>query len=469
MNKFFKRPSTIGSTKRKLAGSSAIALQLLLAAYPFNSGAQEARDPERQEIDRNSFLPLGVYWPGEYSFNREPEEVRWQKIDKVLDGLSEQNVNTIWITHLSTEVAAKLAKHAAKRNIALVASNLELAFENPKNREGDYLNLPKETLEKWGDAPAPLAWGLGDEPAPAYTDKMAEYVSAWKVQKHPVTTVIMPVYVETEVPKLVGLNYLSVDIYPFFSDKNPNGPGTHPASVAYFIRESKKAQRVAAQMNAEFWAMPQIFQEPWGPREQDEEGNIVHLPGGGPHWRMPSPGEVRWQGWAAIACGSRAVIYFSLFFNIGLKPVDQPLPPELTYAVKERTNSGSPGGILYMDGRATPQYLAMGGLFKEIQPLAPIVTKMKPTEPLATFENRRNPGDIVETFETADRKKYLIVVNGNVKEEAELVLNVSKDLAEVRDLKADAKVRLHYKGAEKQVRVKLEAGGGTMLQLSLRE
>ena len=113
-----------------------------------------------------------------------------------------------------------------------------------------------------------------------------------------------------------------------------------------------------------------IFQEPWGNRGYDAKGNIIYGVGAGPNFRMPTPAEVRWQNWSALAAGARGLIHFSLIFAPGKAgPSPEPMPENkrLSWGFKETTNSNSPGGILYPDGRSTPQYEAMGNIAEGVK------------------------------------------------------------------------------------------------------
>ena len=57
------------------------------------------------------------------------------------------------------------------------------------------------------------------------------------------TAVMMPMdYIAAA--KMVDLDYFTMDIYPFFSAKNPNGPGDHAASTWYYAQACQRANEV---------------------------------------------------------------------------------------------------------------------------------------------------------------------------------------------------------------------------------
>ncbi len=246
-----------------------------------------------------------MYWAGGFTFQECPfPETRWQKIDAALDDLASHHVNAIWLTHRSSSEAAQFARRAARRGIYLVASLGELAGEVGRIRNGNHEALIRRTLQDWGEAPKPIAWGLGDEPRTPYMREMAAYVEAWR--KHapgePVTSVVMSR--DLAAADKARFDALACDVYPFFSPGNPNAYGGPPPAA--WLKNTRRL----VEHSRRPWMMGQAFQEPWGPFELDGQGNIVYLPGGAPHWVMPSPDQVRWQALAAIALGAKGMFYF---------------------------------------------------------------------------------------------------------------------------------------------------------------
>lgn len=105
--------------------------------------AKPAADPRGEQ-----FLPLGVYWAGEFTFQEcEFPETRWRRIDAALDDLALHHVNAIWLTHLSASETAEFARRAACRGICLVASIAELAGEVSHIRAGAHQALISRTLQ----------------------------------------------------------------------------------------------------------------------------------------------------------------------------------------------------------------------------------------------------------------------------------------------------------------------------------
>lgn len=334
-------------------------------------GLGPARVPAATDPRDPAFLPLGVYWAGEYTFREEKDDaVRWAKIDAALDGLAARHANAVWLTHCSAAETAEFARRGAKRGIGVVASIAELAGEVEHIRKGDHAALIARTLAAWGPAPKPIAWGLGDEPRAGYMAEMKGYADAWHTRApgEPVATVVM--WSDTDAAATAGFDALAADVYPFFSPGNPNGYGM-PDWAAWTTHTRNLVARTPRP-----WMMGQAYQEPWGPFELDPHGNIVYLRGGGPHWVMPTPDQIRWQALSAVALGAKGMFYFHFRAVIAPNPKGAAVT-NLPAAAKRRTSSGAPGTLVYADGRPTPQYEAMGEAFAWLQQHAGRLARLK--------------------------------------------------------------------------------------------
>ncbi len=430
------------------------------------------------------FMPLGVYWPGEFTFRNKANKNApdWKKVEEVLDSLKAHHVNAVWLTHVSPAEGAQFARLAAKRGIYLVASLGNLAGNVPHIRRGNHAKQIQTTLQAWGDAPPPIMWGLGDEPRASYMHEMQPYAAAWRQAGQPVTTVVMAGDVPSAV-ELCRLNAVCSDIYPYFSAGNPNGPDNFAESVDY-LNEAVESmvRRTGNHQKMKAWFMGAVFQEPWGARNYDDKGNIIYYPGAGPHFRMPTPAEVKWQNWAAVASGARGIFLFSLIFAPG-KPGPDPAPmPEdkrLPFGVKEKWNSGAPGGILYPDGRPTPQYEAMGECFGRLAKVSALIQQLRPSDQFVAFHSKGWPrvGDLVRTFQDDKDNWYAVVVSGELKKEDVVPVNIIRDVETVTDLVSGADLPPITKPVHswepigkpfRQVRVKLAPGSGTILRLQLK-
>ncbi|MEB3266129.1 MAG: hypothetical protein VKN13_05880 [Cyanobacteriota bacterium] len=354
-------------------------------------------------------LPMGVYWPGEYLHTdpANPRRIDWPRVDRALDDLASRHVTAIWLTHRTAAQTAAFARRAQRRGIAVVASIAELAGEVPQVRRGNHPLLIRETLATWGDAPRPLAWGLGDEPRTAYMNEMAAYVAAWRrlAPGEPLTTVVM--HRDLKAAAAVGFDALAMDVYPFFSPGNPNAyAGSHRRA---WIGNTDRLQRAVTVP----WMMGQAYQEPWGPFRVSPQGTIVYLPGSAPHWQMPTPAQVRWQTFSAVARGAKGMFYFA--YRLAPSPKLRKMPAAtLPARVSSTTDSGSPMGLVHLDGRPTPQLQAMGEAFGWIRrqraTLAPLRLAPAAEQPLVPDPFAR--GHVASLLvHPSTGQRYLMVVS----------------------------------------------------------
>ena len=417
-------------------------------------------------------IPLGVYWPGEMipGVAGQNEQAQWEYIGKCLDDMKAHNVNAVWLTHKGVGYTAKLARLAADRGIGVVASCAELALEAEQHRNVNYVaSVSKGIAEKWGDAPAPLAFGLGDEPRTHYMKEIG-YLERVFRQYAPegsaTTSVVMPGDLRAAFVS-VDFSVYCVDVYPFFSAGNPNGPGTHASSTAYYKGACQSAAMWANQKQVDCWVMGQFYQEPWGPMEVDENGDIFHLPGGGPHWRLPTIAETRWQTWAGLACGAKGVFYFLYCWPTASNPGAKPLGDQFGFKVNERTPSGGPRALVYRDGRATPQYDALGETFAKVNKIADILSDLTPVETteIGLAAGWPDAGDLATPMAAPDGRLFVCIVNGNMTQRREIKVALQPGIARAVDLITGKPHKLTTTGALKEIAVPLEAGDGTLIEL----
>ena len=122
-------------------------------------------------------IPLGVYWAGEMvgsAYDNNPVK-RKAELEKRFADLAAHNVTAIWLTHTDAKEGAEMARMAGKHGIRLVASLGPLAMEVGGIPDEEHAKATRKMLvEDWGDAPAPFAWGIGDEPSTTYMEEVAK-------------------------------------------------------------------------------------------------------------------------------------------------------------------------------------------------------------------------------------------------------------------------------------------------------
>jgi len=417
-------------------------------------------------------MPLGVYWPTNLGFPDLEGDERWEKIEEVMKSLQEHHVNTIWLNHGRADLQAEYARRADKYGIRLVAAISTIHTETKRLRDG-YEQRVERALAAWGDAPVPLAWGIGDEPYTRGMPEVATCAESWTSRDQPIALVVMPRDIPTTA-ELVPLDFIASDVYAYFGKDCPNGPNTQAQAKAYILDVMDKLLKATDNhQNMSAWFMGGAFQNIAGPSRLSPNGDYVILPGGGNNFRMPTPAETRWQSWLGVAGGARGIFMFTLFFYE--TPRTSPLVGD--WGRMEEYDTGFPGGLLYPDGRPTVQYGAMGQSFARIKKAAPYLMRITPKEDRLAFHAKgwSDHGDTIANFvDEADGSRYVVVINGDLNNEAEVPVNVPKRIERIEDLCSGAEVVTteeydnHWAPIGtpfRQFRVKLAPGSGTLLRL----
>lgn len=416
--------------------------------------------------DLASSFPLGVYWPWERTAGLAKRNglEKWEFVDRCLDNLKRQGFDAVWAVNLGIPDLPGLAQRMAAREMKLVPALGELHY-NIDWRRNNWTYLEKESkraLEAAGGSPAILAWALCDEPGRGLVGEMETFrrkFISWGA-KQPAVVVTMwpdsPTYAEQ-----AGFDAVCTDIYPFFSQGNPNGPNTPVASRSWYRRQAQSTVQVAQKNGRTPWIMPQCFVEVWGPWKYDEHLDAVLLPGAILHWRQPTVGEARWQVWSAIGVGMRG---FFWFVNLP-PPDDQPeakpyvgptFPPAL--AVQKATPVGGPGGLQRPDGSDTPQGLAVAEAFAAVKPLLPLLKGAAPGgQPCGTLAP---PGWIGALHNPNLKRTFTVVVNDDTDQRQTLKITLAKPHP-VRDLRNGKVLEC---ASDNTITVTLGPGEGTLLE-----
>lgn len=356
---------------------------------------------------RLEFMPLGVYWPGEYTWPNDPPQQRWTKINLALDGMAARYINAIWVTHLTPADTADIAWHAALRGIYLVAS-MECfdgnAWRSGPHSDADYQHLIETAFAEWGSAPVPIAWGLGDEPSGDHFPDFEQWVNVWNSEypEEAITTVI--VYSDIAAAGACNLTALTTDYYCFAPLNSPIGRPPSMVEVA----------RYTSQSSARPWIMGQSCQmSGGGPCTLDDDEHLVYLPGSAAIAVMPTPAQMRWQSWMPLAQGAKGIFFY--LYNDFAAWCDSNLPPtNLSWIYTNTVDTGEPISLVYSDGSTTPQYDALGETFSEIQALSSVLWKLCPT-PAPEAWITLPAGDSPQAgmlLDPTTGQRYLLVVAG---------------------------------------------------------
>lgn len=298
-------------------------------------------------------IPLGLYCVGE---TFQPGE-----LEADLPAIAKNGGNAIYVTHKSAADTAIISRAAQPLGIRVVAALKELDGSVPwqRQRSAEQIEmLVDNTLDAWGDAPGPLAWGMCDEPKTEWMSELRSYINSWcRVAGNPVMT--LPSWAHLESASEIGCEVQGHFLYPFRRDGTSGyGVSQHQAwlqSCADNVR-----------LNVEPWAFGQCF------ANRDV-------------YRYPTPQEVAWQAYSAIAIGCRG--FFGFCWD---------------------RNGGAEGRISLRCGEMWAQWSTLGSAFTRIAKFWPIINSATTAE----WRQPVGPSGSVITRYTTPNGRYVYVVAG---------------------------------------------------------
>ncbi len=410
-------------------------------------------------------FPLGVYWPWErLCGHAERLKIdKWQLVDQRLDDMQAHHVDTIWVVNLNTSDLGRLAEKCAARQVRLIPGLSELHYNIPwRRRNWDYLQQ-QATAALSAAAPhsSICAWPLCDEPPSALVDEMEQFrqkFASWGAQQPGIVVTMWP-----DTPnyaRRTGFPFVCTDLYPFFSDNNPNGPNPATVSRSWFRQQASVTVAESIENGKSPWVMPQMFADIWGPWKYDAQGEMTILPGGVLHWRAPTVGETRWQTWSALGLGAQGILYYvyepPVSDNAQEPPYQGTTFPTHLVAMAEQPLHMS-GGLIRPDGSATEQYNALGQTFATVRELRPLLQGARPCD--IGSVRIAAPGWI-GLLKTTNSRTLAIVVNDDTDQAQELTITGLKH--GLIDRQTGATLRPSTEGT---FQLRLEAGAGSLLEV----
>jgi hypothetical protein len=411
-------------------------------------------------------FPLGVYWPWERLLGHAERlgVDKWQLAEQRLADMQAHNVDSVWVVNLNIADLGPLAERCAARKIRLIPGLSELHYNIEWRKENwEYLEREsRRAIAAAGTSPSIIAWPLCDEPRQDIVAEMEQFrvkFGQWGAKQPGIVVTMWP-----DTPaycRETGYPFPCTDVYPFFSDGNPNGP--HPAHVSrnWYRTQVAMTVKAAREEGKTPWIMPQMFADIWGPWKYDERGEMTILPGGVLHWRGPSVGETRWQTWAALGLGAQGIIYYVHESPVSDNAREQPyegdtFPASMRATEEKALHVG--GGLIRPDGSATAQYDALARTFAQVRKLIPALQGARPLDmwPVQVSE----PG-WVGLLQTPSQTSLLVVVNDDTDNARDLKL--TGEVERLQDLRTGKGLEVEQDGT---VTLRLEAGDGTVLRKS---
>lgn len=233
-------------------------------------------------------IPLGVYYPhGLVNSSALPAD---------LELMQAHGFTSLWVKGFGVEETLDISRQAAQHGISVVAAIADLDIgqkpgdsQSWKRRASYYDEWVRKVRNACEFSPPLAAICLGDEPEDSLVADYRRYLETWWTvwPEHPPLTIVTTRWY---LPAYYGLGFdvLTNDTYPFFA---PGGPGYPDGPYQAWLRTC--ADNAA---NGPAYAMGQAF------------GHRVYTPK--TPLRMPTPAEVAWQAYSAIACGCRGQFKF---------------------------------------------------------------------------------------------------------------------------------------------------------------
>ncbi len=413
----------------------------------------------------------GVYWPQErFRYFAEKAGVElWECADDLLGLLKEHNCNFIWTVNTNAEQLRRLCEIATSHDIVVVGCPSSVLWWRQHRTPGFAVKAAQWAVDELGETEGLYGYVLLDEPRPhefPFLDAIREHL-----KRLDPTRKVMSVTMRQDSYAAVhctGLDPVCTDIYPFFSENDPNGPNTPSSSRAFYRAVTEGLARQCQQVGKTFWVMGQGgFTDAWGDWYYDEDMHVVAQPGAYLHWRCATVGETRWQIWQGLAAGAKGVLFYVLFPTPNERTAESAPGPVKEHnfpRITESVHTGGVTGLLNIDITPSEQMTAMGEAFADLERLEPLLQGLSLSDFPAAFAA---PPLHVLTHNDAQGNLYAIVVNDNTDAAVTGDIITLPGVTRINDLRADAELPLVPTGTYslQKTTVTLQAGDGAVLEL----
>ncbi len=393
----------------------------------------------------------------------------WEFADEQLGLLKEHNCNLVWTVNTNVEQLRRLCEIAASHDIVVVGCPDSVHWWRQHRTPEFALKVAQWAVDELGETEGLYGYVLRDEPRTyelPFLDAIREHLKRLDPTRE-VMTVTMRRDSYAAVHR-TGLDPVCTDIYPFFSENDPNGPNTPSSSRAYYRTVTEGLARQCQHVGKTFWVMGQGgFTEVWGDWYYDEDMHVVAQPGAYLHWRCPTVGETRWQIWQGLTAGAKGVLFFVLFPIPNERTAESEPGPVLEHnfpRITETVHTGGVTGLLNINLTPSEQMTAMGECFADLEHLQPLLQGLSLSDFPAAFAA---PPLHVRTHKDAQGNLYAIVVNDNTNAAVTGDIITLPGITGIHDLRADAELPLVPTDTYslQKTTVTLQAGDGTVLEL----
>jgi hypothetical protein len=180
--------------------------------------------------------------------------------------------------------------------------------------------------------------------------------------------------------------------------------------------------------------MGQAFQGVEGDYEINANGTVTVSAGSGLEWVMPTPAQVSWQAWAAVAMGAKGIIYFT-YAQIPqwVATVDNPPPKKSSWAYKTAYNTGNyPGLVSFPEYTPGPQLVQLQTetipAIKSVENIllaSHTLINSPPNPTPVSFSGTKLPGDYINFLGVPGGATYAVIVSSPARTTS-ITLSVNK-------------------------------------------
>jgi len=367
----------------------------------------------------------------------------------LLDQMARLNMNAIYVSNGVVAELERILPLAEARGVRLIyqgtsAGNLYyLHYATEQARVGTYNRQIAPSAAKWipkfNGRWGLAAWSLTEEIRPEVPPELKPYYKLVRdlAPAHPPTVLhnnLASAKVDLETNRPLVITH---DFYPFFWAPT-SGPSNPRRSIHAYRARVSSYYKACRDHGASLWMMPQAW------------GTSVRTPLDPPYYgyrtgmRTPEPGEIKQQGWLAIAEGATGVMYYA---TVARRPDSRQL---WDYGWEETDNTRAAGALFAAVTKVAPLLCRLERDYKE----SGFVKVAKGKAAAHSFVKRKSyPGPA----------RYVVVASLDGFEPQTVTLEVSGG-GEVFDLLARTAV-----GKGGPVDVPLEPGGGAVFLVGSRE
>ncbi len=421
-----------------------------------------------------AFVPLGAYLSWERTAaNAAYHGIdQWEDVARRLDALEANHVNLLWVTNMSESALPRLIEECAKRGLRLLPSMSSIEARVDWRWADDaayYDTTVPRVAQLAGDAETLIGWVLSDEPLEEHLPRVEALRKRFREADPNRFCTAVTMWPQTPlVPGATDLPVVCVDLYPFFGPNSPNGPHTDAASKSFFRRNALKMLEAIGDKPAAGWIMFMCFSDIWGPREFNDQGHLVGLPGAYLHWRAPTNAEMRWQIWESVRVGAKGFVCYTLAPEAPNPDTAALPPPDVEWKdvlATEPTDLG-PNALTHPDGSPTPQLEEMGRVYAQLDPHTALILRWKPVE--ATRLGVEPPGVLQCFVDSETGAVYAVVLNDDLRRAHDVTVRTGDSVEMLIDVIRGREIPLmaEFAGGSAVGTLALEAGAGTILRLA---